>query len=88
MAQDMQAAIDDLISTVDPLTDAVQAQGALIDQMIVMIEAAADDPMQVRTVADQLRARRDEIVEATLRGTTVIGGTPPAAAAAQQKPKA
>jgi hypothetical protein len=69
MSQEMQAAIDDLISTVEPLTDAVASNVALMDRLADLLTEHADDPMQVRTVADQLRAAKQQLAEAVMRNT-------------------
>lgn len=69
MSAETQAAIDELKNEVTPLTDAVTAVAAVIDGLVARLEEAGDDPAEIREVIAGMKANRDALAAAALKGT-------------------
>lgn len=71
MSAETQAAIDELKAEVAPMSDAVTAVAATVDRLLAMVEEAGDDPEEIRAVVANIRAEREKIVAAALKGTPI-----------------
>lgn len=69
MSAETQAAIDELKAEVAPITDAVTAVSAAIDGLVAQLEEAGDDPVEIREVIASMKANREALVAAALKGT-------------------
>ena len=61
--------ITELQNSVSQLTDATEASISLLEQLGQEVRDAADDPEQVRALADQITAQAASLSEAVMRNT-------------------
>ncbi len=65
----MEQALEDLRSEVERNSNVVQSATALISRLASLIGDAADDPDQVRALADQLSSTSDALAAAVAANT-------------------
>ena len=74
MSAETQAAIDDMKAEVERNTTVSASVVALVQSLSQQIEDAADDPEEIRSLAQQLRSSTDELASAVPANTPSEGG--------------
>lgn len=72
---DIDNDLADLQTAVDSQTDVVTGAALLLDQLASRLDAAADDPEQVRALAAEVRGNTSALAEAVARNTPADTGT-------------
>lgn len=71
MSKEVQDAIDELKAEVAKNTDATGSIVTVIDTLLARLEAASDDPDEIRAEIATMKANRDALVAAALKGTPI-----------------
>jgi chromosome segregation ATPase len=77
MSAETQAAIDEMKVEVARNTTVVDSAKALIASLLSQIEAAADDPEEIRAIVESVRANTDSLAEAIPANTPPVEEPPP-----------
>lgn len=78
MSAETQAALDEMAAAVEANTTVTGSVVTLVNKLATQIHDAADDPEEVRALADKLKANTQAIADAVAANTEPEGGEEPA----------